>query len=167
MTIAERGLAAFSTSAALPPAKAAVDALQRAFGHSRYILRATSLRSRIDLSRRLSGELRSASGWLRDRQSPRDGSAPARARALIVHLLALDASAGRVDAARLIPLAEQSLAVDPASAEWQEISAALSLGHVQSALLLLHRQARKDVLPQADNLTRPSRLWSAWAERRP
>ena len=40
MTVAERGLAAFST-AALPPAKAAVEALQRAFGHSRYILRAS------------------------------------------------------------------------------------------------------------------------------
>ena len=41
MTVAERGLAAFSTSRRAPPAKAAVEALQRAFGHSRYILRAS------------------------------------------------------------------------------------------------------------------------------
>jgi hypothetical protein len=166
MTLAERGLAALSTSAALPPARAAVEALQRAFGHSRYILRASPLRSRIDFSRRLSGELRSASGWMREADGSRGGSIASRARTLMARVRALEAAGGRVDRDALGRLAEESLAVDPASPEWQEISVALSRGRLGPALSLLHLQAQKDVLPQADILTPPTRLWSAWAEQR-
>ena len=53
----EIGLAAINTSAALPPARAAVEALQRAFGRNRYILRTLPVRSRVDPSRRLTGEI--------------------------------------------------------------------------------------------------------------
>lgn len=161
MTLAERGLAALSTSAALPPAKAAVEALQRAFGHSRYFLRAAPARSRIDPSRRLTGELSSAARWLRSIAPPGDDAPPARARALIARIRTLRSSPPEI--ARL---AEEALAVDPSSPEWQEISRALSRQDVDGALALLHGQALKDALPQSDALARRSRLWSAWAEAR-
>ena len=56
----EKALAAISTRDALPPARAAVKALQRAFGHSRYLLRALPSRVRIDPARRLTGDVTSA-----------------------------------------------------------------------------------------------------------
>src|SRR5262249_23937390 len=62
---AEQSLVAVDTAAALPPAKSAVDALQRAFGHNRYFLRTLATRSRLDPSRRLTGDLKEASGWNR------------------------------------------------------------------------------------------------------
>ncbi len=166
MTLAERGLAALSASAALPRAKAAVDALQRAFGHSRYFLRAAPLRGRIDPSRRLSGELRSMARWLRSMPSPPDDTPPARARALIARLRSLQSPGGAKPSPEIARLAEEALAVDPSSPDWQEISRALSRQGVDAALALLHRQAGKDTLPQSDALARRSRLWSAWAEAR-
>src|SRR3954466_13060005 len=68
----ERELAAGAANQALPPAQDAVKALQRAFGHSRYLLRALPSRVRIDPARRLSGDLASASDRTR-------GLAPAAA----------------------------------------------------------------------------------------
>ncbi len=66
----EVGLAAINTGAALPPARAAVEALQRAFGRNRYILRTLPVRSRVDPSRRLTGELSAASDWRRELYPP-------------------------------------------------------------------------------------------------
>ena len=166
MTLAERGLAASSTSAALPPAKAAVEALQRAFGHSRYILRAAPLRSRIDPSRRLTGDLRSASSWLRQVEPQSNDSPAARARALIARLRSVAALGGSPHAADIARLAEEALAVDPSSADWQGVSGALSQEKVDRAMILLHHLAERDALPQPDGLVRRSRLWSAWAEGR-
>jgi hypothetical protein len=166
MTIAERGLAAFSTPASLPPARAAVEALQRAFGRSRYILRAMPVRSRIDRSRRLSGELRGASGWLRDADPGRDRSVPSRARALLGRLRELTSAGGQADRAALVQLAEEAIAVTPGSVEWQEVAARLTRGETAAAAALLHDQAQRDVLPQSDRMTRPSRLRSAFVESR-
>ena len=76
----EIGLAAINTTAALPPARAAVEALQRAFGRNRYILRTLPVRSRVDPSRRLTGEtasgLRLASGALSARSGGDRGGRP-------------------------------------------------------------------------------------------
>ena len=76
----EVGLAAINTTAALPPARAAVEALQRAFGRNRYILRTLPVRSRVDPSRRLTGEicdgLRLAPGALSARSRRRRGGRP-------------------------------------------------------------------------------------------
>lgn len=166
MTIAERGLAAFSTPASLPPARAAVEALQRAFGRSRYILRAMPVRSRIDRSRRLSGELRAASGWLRDADPGPDRSAPSRARALLGRLRELTSAGGEADHAALVRLAEEALTVNPGSVEWQDVAARLTRGETAAARALLHDQAQKDALPQSDRMTRPSRLRRAWVESR-
>jgi len=166
MTTAERGLAAFSTTASLPPARAAVEALQRAFGRSRYILRAMPVRSRIDRSRRLSGELRAASGWLRDADPGPDRSEPSRARALLTRLRELTSTGRHADRTVLIQLAEEALTVNSASAEWQDVAARLTGGDTEAAMALLRDQAQKDVLPQLDRMIRPGRLWSAWAEPR-
>jgi hypothetical protein len=166
MTIAERGLAAFSTAASLPPARAAVEALQRAFGRSRYILRAMPVRSRIDRSRRLSGELRAASGWLRDADPGPERTAPSRARALLGRLRQLTSAGGQADRSALTGLAEEALAVEPGSVEWQEVAARLTRGETAAAMALLRDQAQQDVLPQSDRLTRPSRLRSAWMDSR-
>jgi hypothetical protein len=166
MTLAERGLAAFSSTAALPPARAAVEALQRAFGRSRYILRAMPVRSRIDRSRRLSGELRAASDWLREADAEPGRSDPSRARALLARLRDLTSAGRQADRAALIQLAEEALSVNPESVEWQDVAARLTRGDTEAATALLHDQAQKDVLPQSDRMTRPSRLRSAWAEPR-
>ena len=121
MTRAEQGLAAFDAGRALPPARAAVEALQRAFGRSRYLLRTLASRTPLDPARRLTGNLSAAAGWRRapGGSDPRSGD---QVRALLDDLLAAyeglneDAPAQR----RFTQLAERTLAIDPASAAWQD-----------------------------------------------
>ncbi len=128
MTLAEQGLTAVNTDKALPPAKAAVEALQRAFGRNRYILRTLATRSRIDPSRRLSGDLQTASNWLRDIAPAALDRETTVARELLRDLLAIAATvrtSGTVEPVRIASLAEQALRVDPGSAEWQSVSAKL------------------------------------------
>ena len=48
MTLTEQALAQVSTTRALPPARDAVEALQRAFGRNRYFLKTLPVRSRVD-----------------------------------------------------------------------------------------------------------------------
>jgi hypothetical protein len=123
----ERELALVSTSSALPPARAAVDALQRAFGRNRYFLRTLPSRSRVDFSRRLTGDLSRAEDSTREvRPHPQDRSISA-ARALVARLLDLAPSvrAGSAQPRALTALAEEALAADPAAQEWQAISKSL------------------------------------------
>lgn len=78
MALAEKALTDADTGAAIPQMVKAVDALQRAFGRSRYILRAIPSRTRIDLSRRLTGELDEArSAALDNTRTDLDPSQPA------------------------------------------------------------------------------------------
>jgi hypothetical protein len=128
MTLAEQGLTALSTAKALPPARAAVDALQRAFGRNRYILRTLASRSRVDPSRRLSGKLEAASDWQRDIAPAALDRTIREARALLGQTLDIAATlqaGGDVAPARLAALAEQALRIDPGSKEWQSASARL------------------------------------------
>lgn len=123
---AEQGLVAVNTGAALPPAVAAVDALQRAFGRNRYILRTLPIRSRIDPSRRLTGELKSAGDWGRALEPATPDRGTREARALLASLLEL-APAIRgpqppPPPAVLTGLAEDALRIDASSAEWQGVS---------------------------------------------
>ena len=90
MSEVETALGAVDTGAALPPAKSAVEALQRAFGRNRYFLKTLAERSRIDpippADRRSQGSLGlapRADG--RDRRSRR----PATRRLLLARLLDL------------------------------------------------------------------------------
>jgi hypothetical protein len=124
MSRAEQALAGVSTASALPPARAAVEALQRAFGSNRYILRTLPVRSRVDPSRRLSGELSSASDWRRELQTPGLDRRTRAARDLLVRLLDLSQSirSGPVKPELLTALAEEAIAIDPTADEWQAIS---------------------------------------------
>jgi hypothetical protein len=118
----ERALTAVSTKDALPLAREAVRALQRAFGHSRYLLRALPARARIDPARRLSGDLSAAADWHRAlAPAALDPQADA-ARAALMDVIAvardLDVAAARGDlAARLSRLAERVMATAGAALE--------------------------------------------------
>lgn len=127
MTRAEQGLTAVDTEAALPPARAAVEALQRAFGRSRYLLRSLAVRSRLDPSRRLTGRLDDAGDWRRtlDAVPEREGEA---ARRLLNDLLALSSGlrdGSRPDPRHLARVAESAISIDPTSPVWSEVARAL------------------------------------------
>jgi len=118
---AEQGMARVNVDAALPPAQAAVDALQRAFGRNRYFLRTLPVRSRVDPSRRMTGELSAATDWRRELVMD-----PARhdARSVLARLLELSSGiqSGTVSPGALTALAEQAIAIDPSAAVWQSAS---------------------------------------------
>jgi hypothetical protein len=154
MSLAEQGLVASDTGRALPPARAAVDALQRAFGRNRYILRTISPRSRIDPSRRLTGTLSAAAGWRREATRPDRDDAGRAVGDLLADLLALAADLDRqrpIDGTRVGTLAEQALAVDPASAVWQEVSR--NLIEVRAAVVA--RRPGGEVLQALDAALKP------------
>ena len=121
MSRAEQGMARISVAAALPPAEAAVDALQRAFGRNRYFLRTLPVRSRVDPSRRMTGELTAAGDWRRELfPDPVENEA----RRLLARILELSPNiqSGSVASAELTALAEQAIALDPAASIWQGVS---------------------------------------------
>jgi hypothetical protein len=134
MTRVDQALGAVSTSEALPPAREAAQALQRAFGHSRYLLRALPTRARLDPSRRLTGDRTSAVDWLRALASPDSNASVAGAEQALRDLLRIAArmsveapSSGTRDdrthlADDLGTLAERVLRIDPASADVQQSS---------------------------------------------
>jgi hypothetical protein len=181
MSRAEVGLAAVSTSAALPPAKAAVDALQRAFGRNRYFLRTLPVRSRVDPSRRLTGETKDAADWKREIPPPTPDPQALAARRLLERLIALSPAlrANTVDPQALTAMAEEALAIDPAASEWQAVSKGLiqirdstSATTDERSKLFAQAVAVVSMLAQRNTLTsRPSdraneALRGAWAEER-
>jgi hypothetical protein len=135
----ETQLAVPDTGQAIPPARAAVAALERAFGRRRYFLRTLPVRSRIDPSRRLSGDLTEARDATRP-LTPSEENAEARAmREALAELMALathvsNATAGRAadESRRLARAAERVLALDPSAADLQ--SASLRLARRASAV---------------------------------
>jgi hypothetical protein len=129
MSEVETALGAVSTGAALPPAKSAVEALQRAFGRNRYFLKTLAERSRIDPSRRLTGDLKEASDWRRVLMDATDDPKSRDARLLLSRLLDLASDDGTPAATAgpaIARLAEEALAIAPGSPEWQQISASLT-----------------------------------------
>ena len=110
---AEQALVAVDTGAALPPAKSAVDALQRAFGRNRYFLRTLAVRSRLDPSRRLTGDLKEASGWHRAVEpATTEATLVGPGRCWPAPALARRPACAHGDGHRW-ELAEEALAVDP------------------------------------------------------
>ena len=175
----EIGLAAIDTAAALPPARAAVDALQRAFGRNRYILRTLPVRSRVDPSKRLTGDTSAAADWRRELSPLAPDAASEAARSLLGRLLELSPSivAGTAPAVTLTGLAEDALAIDAAAEDWQEVSKGLlqlrdsrgtatartsSLNHVVARVSAIVARASLSTRP----LERDRTLRSAWAEER-
>ena len=183
MTLAEQGLTAVSTGRALPPARAAVEALQRAFGRNRYILRALTARGRIDPSRRLTGELKDASGWRRDLAPAAIDSAARDARLLLARALeiagAIHAGDG-VSSARIAALAEQALRIEPGAVLWQSVSArlialrdAIAAGRPAGEVAARLDEAMNPIIAAAQTDARraggsgtasPGALGRAWAE---
>jgi hypothetical protein len=158
MVKVEQGLAIVSTTAALPPARAAVEALQRAFGRNRYFLRTLPVRSRVDPLRRLTGETSSAADWQRELPPAVPDSRTRAARALLARLLRLTHSinADSAEASALTVLAEEALAVDPAAGEWQAIS---------TSLLQLRDGLRENPTERSMRLNRAVSLISAVLQR--
>ena len=177
----EIGLAAVDTGAALPPARAAVEALQRAFGRNRYILRTLPVRSRVDPSRRLTGDTSSASNWRRERQPQSPDAVIEAARRILARLLDLAPSvaSGSASAPALTSLAEDALSVDPAAETWQLVSKGLiQLRDVRGTAAERSSTLNETVgriaavIDRASLSTRPierhQTLQSAWSEgRRP
>jgi hypothetical protein len=149
----EHFLTAVSTKDALPPAREAVRALQRAFGHSRYLLRALPARARIDPTRRLSGDLASAQDWNRGLAPPALDPRAEAARSALMDLIAVareldDASRRSGAATRLSSLAERLLAMaagapdlQPAAREVLAAREAATTGQVSVARAALQRAA--------------------------
>jgi hypothetical protein len=175
----EIGLAAVNTAAALPPARLAVEALQRAFGRNRYILRTLPVRSRVDPSRRLTGETSAASDWRRELLPLAPDQATDRARHLLTRLLDLAPAVrvGSASAAVLTGLAEEALGIDPASEDWQTVSKGLlqlrDPAGTEAARSAVLNQVVARVTAVADRASLSTRprdpqrtLRSAWAEER-
>jgi hypothetical protein len=153
MARVERALAAFSTKDALPLAREAVRALQRAFGHSRYLLRALPARARIDPARRGSGDLASALDWNRALAPAASDPQTEAARLALMDLIAIaralgDPSARAETVSRLERLAERVLAAAAGAPDLQsaarEILAArdgVSAGEIDKARAALQRAA--------------------------
>jgi hypothetical protein len=186
MTRVEQALAAVSTGQAIPPARAAVDALQRAFGRNRYILRMLSTRSRIDPSRRLSGELSGASDWPRDVEAASLDGETREARALLAQLVEVAgaiADGRALDLTALAALPERALAIGPAADDWQQTSRRLAalrdavgahapakdqLAMLDDVLPAVIRRAGKGAraIPET-GVGSPGALLGSWAAREP
>jgi len=123
MTRTEQALTTTDTGSALRQARLAVEALQRAFGRNRYILRSLATRDRIDPSRRLTGKLDGARTSERTQARTEDSSSQ-KIRDLFNATVAVgdDLSAGRGVEPKLSVLSERALAIDPADATWQRIA---------------------------------------------
>jgi hypothetical protein len=186
MSATEEGLAAANTTVSLAQARLAVEALQGAFGRNRYILKTLGARSRIDPSRRLSGDLGDAQGMDRPvtpvRESPRGRAARTLLAAVVSFVPTIAASRHAV----VIPpgltrAVEQALAIDPDDEQWQRIvrsmlafrdAAArgedpLSDERHRAAIRSLAAIARDEALrPSAAAIPAADRLRSSWIEKR-
>lgn len=172
----EKALAAVSTPSALPPARAAVKALQRAFGHSRYLLRALPSRVRIDPARRLSGDITSASGWKRALAPVSPDPMTEAARAALADLLTASAAlddrtdtgavavalrglgerilAAAAGAADLLPAAKEVEAARIAAASGQTGAARDALRRAAPALVKRAQQGRITASPVSPDASR-------------
>ena len=162
MSSVEKALSALSTQQALPPAREAVKALQRAFGHSRYLLRALPSRARIDPARRLSGDLSAAQDWTRLLALPAPDPLAGTARAALLDVIDVNASIGKADrqtdiTSRLSRVAERLLASGaPLQSAAREVMAArdaVAAGNNDDARAALARAATPLVtLAQRDRI---------------
>jgi hypothetical protein len=100
----------------------ALASLERALDRRRYFLRTLPDRSRIDLTRRLSGMRTEARSWLRDRSSSSPSTSMAAHRRLMQELVLAAAGTANVDAA----LAARVTAIDPASIELQQAAVGIA-----------------------------------------
>jgi hypothetical protein len=126
MSRAEAQLNDGNAAGALPLERQALASLERALDRRRYFLRTLPDRSRIDITRRLTGERREARSWTRVR-APVAANAAERSQAVIAELIAALTDGSRVDAS----LAARVAGVDPGSPDLQK--AAVGVADAQTA----------------------------------
>jgi hypothetical protein len=126
MSRAEAQLNDGNAAGALPLERQALASLERALDRRRYFLRTLPDRSRIDMTRRLTGERREARSWTRVRRSA-PASAAEQSRTVMADLIAALTDGSRVNAS----LAARVAGVDPASPELQ--TAAVGMANAQTA----------------------------------
>ncbi len=141
MSRAEARLNAADTTQALVFERAALAALQRAFDRRRYFLRTLPERTRIDLTRRLSGDIGPARSSLRPAPPTHDDPMVTALRRVLVDLsAAIEMRAG------LEPqLAAQVAALDPQSNVLQQAALQLSNGKTIEERLAAARAAQLHV----------------------
>jgi hypothetical protein len=131
MSRADAALTAVRVDSALGHERIALTQLERAFSHSRIILRALAERERLDLSRRLSGTLTDATGERRPAAHALPDSAVVALRAAFAEVATLagpSSSAGFTTAQseRAAALGDRVLRIDPAADALRDAAAALS-----------------------------------------
>lgn len=139
MSRAEARLNASDTQQGLVFEKAALRALQRAFDRRRYLLRTLPERARIDVTRRLTGDFRSARSSTRGPANPVTDRTAVSAREAMETL----ASAIRTRVGLNAVLAARVLAVDPASDMLDKIVVRLSSARDVSERVTAAREAQR------------------------
>jgi hypothetical protein len=141
MSRAEARLNAADTARALEFERAALKALQRAFDRRRYLLRTLPERTRIDTSRRLTGELDTARSSTVARGEP-DADPLLRQARDVLRDLATTAVAGGHAAV----LASRVLALDPESDALQQAALRLSSAATAEARVAASREAQDAIV---------------------
>ena len=180
MTRTEQALTTTETGTALGQARLAVEALQRAFGRNRYILRALAVRDRIDPSRRLTGRPEGTHSSDRAQVRLASGSSSQKILELFNASIGLadDLAAGSGVQPELSALSERALAIDPANATWQRIAKLLEAARerpAHAAALEDLREAGRMIAIEAQRVALPgdweapagSYLRGAWADGLP
>jgi hypothetical protein len=171
MSRVEQHLVASQTSAALPPAAAAVDAVQRAFGRRRYFLRTAPVRMRIDPARRLAGDTRDVRGLAVETRSTPADTSPLRVIDDLITLASAKADVFQQPG----DVAARLLALDPAEADLQRLAGELqrvdarSRSDVRDAatevLAALAARERRRRPGQLGPISPGAALRSAWADQ--
>jgi hypothetical protein len=144
MSRAEKLLTGTNTAEALGAERAAVTALQRAFARDRYILRALASRSSLDPARRLTGDLKGVSGWVRTIAAAPEDRRAAQLQDLMAGLGALLRDVSASGSANAAVLARQALKADPESAALRR--AATGLQRLASAWVTTSADVRRQML---------------------
>jgi hypothetical protein len=141
MSRAEARLNAGDTAQALEFERAALKALQRAFDRRRYLLRTLPERARIDVTRRLTGELGEAESSALAPDPAVSDPVVASARGVLAEL-----SAATVTNTNVAALAARMLALDPRSEALQTASLQLTTATDAAARQAASQHAQRAVL---------------------
>ena len=147
MSQAEKLLTGTNTAEALVAERAAVAALQRAFARDRYILRALASRANLDPARRLTGDLKGASGWVRSIAPEPEDRRAAQLQDLMAGIGAFMRDANALGSAGAAVLARQALRIDPESIALR--GAATDLQAVADTWTAIPADARRQTLDAA------------------
>jgi hypothetical protein len=147
MSQAEKLLTGTNTAEALVAERAAVTALQRAFARDRYILRALASRANLDPARRLTGDLKDASGWVRARSTAPEDRRAAQLQDVMAGLGAILRDESTLGPSGAAVLARQTLGIDPESAALRR--AATELQRLASTWATTSADARRKTVDAA------------------